>query len=170
VAVRLKELLRSAGIEVLLTKQSENEFVANRRRALIANRANADLFLRLHCDSGEGTGFAVYYPDRQGRAHGRVGPSPAVINASRTAASRFHDALALALAGKLKDNGLLGDSKTFVGRQQGALTGSVFSEVPALTIEMCVLDNRADAAFISAREGREQMARALLAACVATVR
>jgi len=39
----------------------------------------------------------------------------------------------------LKDGGVRGDSKTLIGSKQGALTGSIFSQVPIVTIEMVVL-------------------------------
>jgi N-acetylmuramoyl-L-alanine amidase len=161
VARKLRGELEARGMRVVMTKSHESQFVANRERAETANRSRADLFLRLHCDAGFGRGFAVYYPDRRGRALGRTGPDERVIKSSRSAAAKLHSALARALSGHLQDNGIQGDSGTFVGRRQGALTGSIFSEVPVLTVEMCVLDSRADAAFIKSESGRAKMAAAL---------
>lgn len=163
VARRLAVLLRAEGATVVLTKSSEGQVVTNRRRAEIANDAHAKLFLRLHCDSGEQSGLATYFPDRQGRRFGVVGPSQAVIAASRQAARVFQPAVIAALGGAERDAGIKGDSQTGVGSKQGALTGSIFSRVPALTVEMCVLTNAHDYRFIRTAEGREKMARALLA-------
>ena len=170
VGLRLKALLEGAGATIILTKTSEEQVVANRRRAEIANAAHADLLLRLHCDSGEHTGLATYYPDRQGQRFGVTGPSPAVIAASRRAARVFQPAVVAALGGSERDAGIKGDSQTGVGGRQGALTGSIFSHVPALTVEMCVLTNAHDFRFIRTSAGQETMARALLAGVMAYAR
>jgi N-acetylmuramoyl-L-alanine amidase len=163
IAQDLRPLLEAAGAHVVLTKTSENEFVTNRRRAEIANAANANLFLRLHCDAASDSGIATFYPDRQGHVQGHVGPSPSVIAASRRAAQLFHPAAAAALHDVLADRGIKGDSATGVGARQGALTGSIFSKVPALTVEMVVLTNNHDYRFIRTHAGQERMTHALLA-------
>ncbi len=163
VAQRLIALLRADGATVVSTKAYEGQVVTNRRRAEIANAVQAKLFLRLHCDSGEQSGLATYYPDRQGTRFGVTGPSPAVMAASRQAAEIFQPAVIVALHGALRDAGIKGDSQTGVGSKQGALTGSIFSHVPALTVEMCVLTNAHDYKFIRLQAGQEQMAQALLA-------
>ncbi len=162
VGLRLKALLEAHGATVVLTKARESQVVANRRRAEIANAAHAGLLLRLHCDSGEQSGLATYYPDRQGRRFGVTGPAPAVIAASRRAALVFHPAVIAALGGAERDAGIKGDSQTAIGGKQGALTGSIFSHVPALTVEMCVLTNAHDYRFIRTPAGQQVMAEALL--------
>ena len=167
---RLRTLLEEAGATVILTKRSEGQVVANRRRAEIANAAHAGLLLRLHCDSGEASGLATYYPDRQGRRFGVAGPSPLVIAASRRAARIFQPAVIAALNGAERDAGIKGDSQTAIGGKQGALTGSIFSRVPALTVEMCVLTNAHDYRFIRTSAGQEVMAQALLAGVAAYAR
>ena len=162
VAVRLRDELRAAGYVVRMTKAAEREVVRNARRAEIANDAGAALMVRLHCDAGNGSGFAVYYPDRQGTAHGRTGPSRQVMARSRAAALVLDSALAVELSPRyLRDGGVLGDSHTLIGSRQGALTGSIFSRVPVVTVEMAVLTNAADARFISSADGQRRMARAL---------
>ncbi len=163
VAQRLIALLQADGATVVSTKTRESQVVTNRRRAEIANAAHANVFLRLHCDSGEQSGLATYYPDRQGTRFGVTGPSPAVMAASHQAAQVFQPAVIAALHGALRDAGIKGDSQTGVGSKQGALTGSIFSHVPALTVEMCVLTNAHDYKFIRTAAGQEQMAQALLA-------
>ncbi len=163
VGQRLQRLLEAAGATVVLTKTSEGQVVANRRRAEIANAAHANLLLRLHCDSGEQSGLATYYPDRQGKRFGVTGPSLAVIAANRRAARVFHPAVIAALGSSERDAGIKGDSQTAIGGKQGALTGSIFSHVPALTVEMCVLTNAHDYRFIRAPAGQEAMAEALRA-------
>ena len=163
VATKLREALEARGYEVVLTKSSEEELVRNRDRALVANRARASLMIRLHCDASAERGFAVYYPDRKGRAKdGSVGPAEDVIEGSRRAAEAVHAGLAEGLKGALNDNGVRTDYQTKVGRDQGgALTGSIFSEVPVVTIEMVVLSNADDAEFIKTEEGQRRMAESI---------
>jgi N-acetylmuramoyl-L-alanine amidase len=163
VATKLRDALEARGYEVVLTKESEDELVKNRDRALVANRARASLMIRLHCDASAERGFAVYYPDRRGRAKdGTTGPGAEVIEESRRAAEAVHAGLVEELNDALNDNGVRTDYQTKVGREQGgALTGSIFSEVPVVTIEMVVLSDDADAAFIKTDEGQRRMAEAI---------
>jgi N-acetylmuramoyl-L-alanine amidase len=170
VALTLKEYLRQAGATVVLTKSQENETVKNRRRAEIANKAKAHLMIRLHCDAASGSGFALYYPDRKGTVQGVTGPPQSVIAASKQAAEAIYPAMKAALKGALKARGMLGDSKTLIGGRQGALTGSIFSEVPIVTVEMVVLTNKSDEEFIRSDAGRKKMAAALRAGIVAYLR
>jgi N-acetylmuramoyl-L-alanine amidase len=169
VAAKLKALLIADGAKVVLTKTSESQSVTNKQRALIANHAGASLMLRLHCDSGPIDGAATYYPDKQGHKDGVTGPSESIIAKCRAAAKAFHPAFAAALQGSITDRGIHGDSATLVGGKQGALTGSIYSKVPVLTIEMCVLSNAHDEAFIRRQAGQTQMAKALRAGVLAVL-
>lgn len=163
VALKLREALGARGYGVVLTKSREDELVRNRARAEVANRAGCALMVRLHCDASVESGFAVYYPDRAGRARdGTDGPARAVIEGSRRAAAAVHAGMAEGLRGALRDNGVRTDYQTKVGREQGgALTGSIFSEVPVVTVEMVVLSDERDAEFIKAEEGQRRMAEAI---------
>jgi N-acetylmuramoyl-L-alanine amidase len=161
VAQRLVRLLRAQGYTVLTTKATETTNVSNIDRARIGNLAKAALVVRLHCDDSPDSGYAIYYPDRQGKAHGRTGPTAAVMRASAAAADSLHASMARVLAGKLKDGGVRGDSKTAIGEQQGALTGSIFSRVPVVLVEMVTLSNPHDAAFIKDPRGQSTMAQAI---------
>lgn len=162
IARQLRLALMKDGLRVVLTKREENMILSNRRRAEIATWAKANLLVRLHCDAGQGSGFTVYYPGAQGRAaDGTIGPSKSVIASSKKAATLFHDEMAKSLAGSLSDLGLKTDAQSLVGSRQGALTGSIFSTVPTLLIEMCVLTNPKDENFILSKVGRAKMVTAL---------
>lgn len=169
VAVQLQALLQSRGAKVVMTKQAEKEKVTNQRRAEIANGAGADLMLRLHCDAAPARGLSVYYPDRQGTKGSVRGPSPEVISASRRVAQAFYPAAMASLAGKHRGRGIHGDSATSIGSKQGALTGSIFSQVPVLTVEMVVLTNAQDEAFIASQAGRDALVKALAAGVAAAL-
>lgn len=170
VGVRLERVLKEAGYDVVMTRNSETHSVENKDRARLCNAAGAALVVHLHCESTPGTGFALYYPDREGvhdykndPENGFRGPSAQVRDGSRGLAAQMQAGMRAGLAGVLADKGVFGDSRTAVGSRQGALTYSIFSEIPTLTIEMVVLTNKKDAAFIKAAEGQEKMAAAIAA-------
>lgn len=169
-ALLVKARLEKLGAKVVLTKASEQKMVRNRARAEVANNAHADFMLRLHCDAAAGSGFASYYPTQQGTSERVTGPSPALIARIAPIARRFHAALSASLKGKLNDHGLKSDLATAVGHKQGALTGSVFSKVPVVLVEMVVLTNPKDEAFIGSAKGEAAMADALTAGVVAALK
>jgi N-acetylmuramoyl-L-alanine amidase len=164
VALKLKAKLLSLGYDVVMTKHSLKEYVTNKQRAEVANEAKADYMVRLHCDASNGSGFASYYPAVRGTAYGVAGPSPLVLKMSLDYGRRFHAALGASLKGKLRDNGLKTDAATAVGSKHGgALIGSIYSKVPVVLIEMVVLTNPKDEAFIASPEGQDAMADGLAA-------
>lgn len=171
VALKLEKLINDqAGLKAIKTKDSVGQMVTNRQRAEIANAAGAALMVRLHCDSGKGSGCTLYYPDCQGTVDGVTGPSQEVIEKSRKAAEAMQQGLSVILGQNLHLNPVKTDSVTYVGAKQGALTGSIFSQVPAVVVEMVYLNNASDAAFIKEPQNQELMARAILQGIVEYVR
>jgi N-acetylmuramoyl-L-alanine amidase len=170
VSLKLKAVLLKRGYQVVMTKSSEREMVRNKRRAEIANKAQASLLLRIHCDAASETGFSTYYPAKVGSADGIRGPSEQVIKLSKAAAGPFHKAVIKALGGSIGDRGLRTDAQTAVGAKHGgALIGSVYSKVPVLLVEMCVITQAKDETFIKTPKGQQKMAEALAAGVEAAV-
>lgn len=162
IAQRLRALLSKDGYRVVLTKLRENQLVRNVRRAQIANRSRARLMLRLHCDTGSGTGFRLFYPDTTARDGKVTGPSVEVQIASHTAAECLRRELASGLGDRLKDNGVATDRATAIGRKYGGtLIGSIHSKAPVVLVEMVFLNNPKNAEFIKSVEGQDVFARAL---------
>ena len=169
VAKKLETILEQKHVRVVLTKHSEHQFVKNMERSKIANDCNANQFVRLHCDSSNGSGFATYYPDRQGTVRGFTGPSPELLEKLGPIAKHFHASLHDGLKGFLTDNGLMSDIKTAVGSKQGALTGSIYSHVPVVLVEMCVLTNPKDESLVSIDAGQQRLAEALAKATLSAI-
>lgn len=169
VGVRLRQILEKDGYRVVMTKSDQEEMVTNRRRAQIANDAKSDLMLRLHCDAAAGSGISAYYPKEPGTAHGRTGPSDRVRTRSGELARLFFPAVVQALDGQHASRGLMTDRQTAIGKRQGALTGSIFSSVPVILVELAVLTNPKDEAFISSPKGVEALAQAMAAGVRAAV-
>lgn len=169
-ALLLKTALEARNIRVVLTKSSVNQNVSNKRRAEIANENGTNLMVRLHCDGRAQRGIAVYYPNRQGVAKdGSRGPSNQVITRSKAAAKLFHSAVKLKLTGKFPDFGLRTEQQTDVGAKQGALTGSIFSQVPVLLVEICNLSNKDDENYVLSPTGKATMTEALLSGVLAAL-
>jgi len=162
VGLRLEKLISGEpSIKCIKTRNVFREMTTNRRRAEIANESGAALMVRLHCDTGRGSGFTVFYPDRPGSTQGVKGPSEDVIEKSRLAAQCMQEGLTEILKGHLRSNPIKGDSTTAIGAEQGALTGSIFSKVPIITVEMVYLNNPQDAEFIKSAIGQELVAKGL---------
>lgn len=167
VALKLKAALQAMGAKVVMTKSKESEKVTNRKRAEIGNAAKAALMIRLHCDATSGSGFAVYYPDKAGTVKGVSGPGKSVLTASAKIAKAFYPAMVKSLSGKLKGRGLKTDRATLIGGKQGALTGSIFSKVPVVLVEMVNLQSKSDDSFIAEGTGQAAVAKAIAAGIVA---
>lgn len=63
---RLKEVLESRGVKVVLTRETHDINMSNSERAEVANTQQADLFIRLHADGSENPetrGFSILVPD-----------------------------------------------------------------------------------------------------------
>lgn len=169
VAGRLKKRLIEAGVQVVLTKSALKQKVKNRDRAEAANRAGAALMVRLHCDATNQRGLATYAPDRQGVSGGVRGPSKEVIRKSQEALKIFHPTLMKHLNGLLADRGMHPDTHTAIGGKQGALTGSIFSQVPVVLVELCNLTDPRDEAIVADPKKQDQIADALCAATLAVL-
>jgi N-acetylmuramoyl-L-alanine amidase len=161
VGTALRDVLVKDGYRVVMTKSKRDQVVTNRKRAEIANEAKADLMLRLHCDASTDRGYAIYYPGQRGTVNGFTGPSMSVVQFSSLAAYAFHGAFSRTIGSRLQNNGVKTDTQTSIGAKQGALTGSIYSERPVILVEMVVLTNPKDEAFISSKAGKQVMVEAL---------
>jgi len=164
-ALELKEVLEDEGVNVVLTKTEEDEYVTNRERAEIANENEADLFFRIHCDTftdPDVRGMTFYYPDRQGTWEEEIGPPEEIIPDCERAANTIHDVAMEELDGLLNDRGVRTDNETYVGnRQGGALRGSILSRVPVCLVELCFLSSPDDVDVITDDDYRREIARAV---------
>ncbi len=154
-------LSRNSTSQTILTRKSVENLVTNRRRAEIANEASASLMLRIHCDSGRGSGLTMYYPSGPGKIGTDEGPPAEVCSASAHLAAHLQNVLEKRLEGLYRVNPLRTDRQTAIGSRQGALTGSIFSRVPIVTVELGYLDNPADVIFLTATDSRRLLAEAL---------
>jgi N-acetylmuramoyl-L-alanine amidase len=154
VSLRLRELLRRAGVRVVLTRaQTAGESMGNVARARIANRAHAALFLRIHADgaaSSDARGTHTLTPALH------AGWTDDVYRASHRAARLVQAQLVRALG--FPDRGI---------QQRSDYTGFNWADVPVILVELGFMTNPAEDRALARPVVRE---RAAVGLCRGTLR
>lgn len=179
---RLAELLASAGgAQVVLTRDAD-EFVALDERAARANRAQADLFLSIHCNSSptpDRRGISTYVLDTTretvlGRVARREEASLEVDPASGgevfgiLAELRLagHDNAAQALAARVQQSLLAGTRARWTGVEDMGVHAARFNvlvgaRMPALLVELSFVSNPTEEARLRDPRYRDTLAQGL---------
>jgi N-acetylmuramoyl-L-alanine amidase len=154
VSLRLRSLLRRAGVHVVMTRtRTAGTSVGNVVRAGVANRAGAALFLRIHADGGPtaaSRGTHTLYPAL------RPGWTDDVYAASRRAAATVQAELRDALG--FPDRGL---------QERADFTGFNWADVPVLMVEMGFMTNPTEDRLLATDAVRQ---RAAVGLCRGTLR
>jgi N-acetylmuramoyl-L-alanine amidase len=180
IALRLEALLlKRPGIEVLLTRRTD-EYVALEQRTAIANRESADLFLSIHVNAsanGSARGVETYFlnfaltPEaelvaaRENAASGRTMNSlPDIVKAialnNKIDESKdFATTMQRALVQRLRaSNAGVKD----LGVKQAPFVVLVRAAMPAVLAEVSFITNRQEAGLLKSDAYRQRMAEALL--------
>lgn len=88
IALRLNKLLKDSGVEVVMTRSTDN-FVSLERRVEIANRSKADIFISIHGNANRAkslNGFEVYYisPNVSNARRAQVNADNAILDLDRS--------------------------------------------------------------------------------------
>jgi len=154
VAQLLRDRLRAAGAEVILTRQDdEGVGPCVDQRGRTAADAGADVLVSVHADGApaDAAGFHVIHPGlRPGYTDGTVEPSAALAAAVR-------DAL---VTGGFRPSTYVGEDGLDQRDDLGTLN---LARVPAVMVEAGNLRNRGDAAVLASPEGQARLADALAA-------
>lgn len=154
VALRLRPLLRRAGVRVVMTRtRTARTSAGNIVRARIANRAGAALFLRIHADGGPtpaARGSHTLYPAL------RAGWTDDVYAASRRAATIVQAELVRTLG--FPDRGL---------QERADFTGFNWADVPVIMVELGFMTSPVEDRLLARPAVRQ---RAALALCRGTLR
>lgn len=147
VAKALNEKLTAKGYKVIMTKTDENISLGNVERAEIGNKANADLVIRLHCDSFDN-------PSAKGAS--MLIPKVTNENTKAIAASseRYGKTILDTYCSKMniKNRGLIYSED---------MTGFNWSKVPVVLIEMGFLSNPDEDNMMSSSDFQEKSAEAI---------
>ena len=130
VSLRLRDELAGQGVKVVMVRTTQNVNIANSARAIIANKAKADLFVRVHCDginSSSTHGFSMQVPDPNGQW------TKPIAAASHIAAVDMEHAVAASTGAA--DRGIV---------NRGDFTGFNYCKVTSILIEMGFMSNPAE--------------------------
>lgn len=146
VALKLKELLEANNVKVVMTKTEESENPGNVERAEIANNINADLEIRIHCDSAENQsahGASMLVPDS-------VGYAKDISSISKTYGKTILESL-VSKAG-MYNRGI---------SVRNDLTGFNWSKIPIVLVEMGFMSNTEEDVLLSDDTYQDKLAQGL---------
>ena len=148
VGLKLRAALEARGIRVVMTRTTQDVDISNVQRAQIANKAHADLAIRLHCNgaldrSAHGL-FTLYPTSIKGWTDDIAAPS-------KRAATLIQKA-AIAATGA-RDQGL---------EPRGDLTGFNWSDVPVALVEMGYMTNAAEDRLLESGAYQDKIVQGLV--------
>lgn len=146
VGLKLKNLLEANGINVVMTKDDINLAPGNIERAEVGNNNNADLAIRIHCDSADvlsarGASMLVPAP---------VGYAENIAEISRTYGEVILNNLVSTVG--MYNRGVI---------ERSDLTGFNWSKVPVVLIEMGFLSNPEEDNLLNSDSYQEKLAQGL---------
>lgn len=142
VALKLRTILLERGYTVIMTRTGNAVNISNVERAEIANNANADAFVRIHCNGSENAsihGIGIYYQTPSN-------PYNAALHGEAKALNGCMLRHMLALTGA-RDDGLI-ESDTY--------SGINWCQVPAGLVEMGYMTNQEEDAKLQ-DDGYQQL-------------
>ena len=144
-AKKLKSILISRGYKVVMVRESQDVNISNIQRAEIANKSNADLAIRIHCDgSGNSAlhGYFILTPSSSNRFL-----SSSIVNSSLRLTKCLLPAIQKATGANNRGISYRDD-----------LTGTNWSKVPTVLVEMGEMSNKQEDYALSTPAYQEKMA------------
>lgn len=146
IAMNLKSVLEQRGLKVVMTRTTNDVNISNQERALIANKAEADLFIRIHAQGhvdSSVAGVEVLYP-AQNRWTKPIAPP------SKRAAEQVRRTVLLAT--NAPDAGLVARSD---------LAGFNWSKVPAILVGCGYLSNPVEDRLLVSPHYQDKLAQGM---------
>jgi N-acetylmuramoyl-L-alanine amidase len=143
VSLKIQKALEAQGVRVIMVRTSQNVNISNSQRAAVANKAGADLLLRIHCDdvSNHSTnGLLTMVPSK----NQWTGP---IVASSAKAGKAIHSATLKSTGAK--DRGIMATSQ---------MAGFNWSKVPAVIVEMGVMSFAAEDRLLSSPAYQQKLA------------
>lgn len=147
VALKLRDALQADGIQVVMTRTTQDVWISNAERAQIANAAGADLFVRIHADGATDTsihGILMLYPATIS------GWTDDIASESKRAAQLALDYLVAATGAK---------NRGMVARKD--ITGFNWSDVPVILPEIGLMTNKTEDALLATDEYQDKIVQGL---------
>jgi N-acetylmuramoyl-L-alanine amidase len=148
VSKRIQQKLEAQGVRVVMVRTSQNVDITNKERAAIANKEQADLFLRIHCDDvGDSSvrGLLMLVPAK----NKWTGP---IVDASAKAGKAIKAAALSATGARDRGTNAVSD-----------MSGFNWSERPAVIVEMGVMSNASEDRALSTAAYQDKLATGISA-------
>ncbi|GAA0117032.1 N-acetylmuramoyl-L-alanine amidase [Clostridium senegalense] len=122
----LKDILQQNGYEVVMTRETNDVNISNAERAEVSNKAEADMTIRIHCDSlndSGKTGASILVPSKSNKYTGNIYKK----------SNDYGNILKASLEDEgIKVNGVF---------ERNDITGFNWSQVPVVILEMGFMSN-----------------------------
>jgi N-acetylmuramoyl-L-alanine amidase len=146
ISMNLKARLEKAGVTVVMTRTTNDVDISNSERAAIANDADADLFVRVHCDGSPDnsrSGISTLYPGKNKWTTGIAGPSKDAANKVQSA-----------LVGKTgaKDLGIV---------ERDDITGFNYAKMPSVLVECGFMSNPVEDRLLASPHYQDKLAEGM---------
>ena len=151
ISLKIQKELEASGVKVIMVRTKQDVNITNSERATIANEANADLFLRIHCDSAGSSvnGLLTMVPAKNTWTGPIVAPSAKAGKAIQSATLKTTSA---------HDRGIVSTSE---------MSGFNWSKVPAVIVEMGLMSNPAEDRLLSSPAYQGKLATGISSGVVA---
>ncbi|MFR8649691.1 MAG: N-acetylmuramoyl-L-alanine amidase [Faecalibacillus sp.] len=148
VALKLQAALSKQGYTVVMCRTSQNVDISNAQRAKMANEAQADAFIRLHCDSSESSSPT-----------GTLTLAPSTSNKYCASIASQSQALSKSIVNNI--------CKVTGSRNRGVsivdnMTGLNWSKVPVTIVEMGFLSNPGEDRLLSSEEYQNKIVQGIV--------
>ena len=148
-AKQIKPLLEKKGYKVILTRKNSKRALSCKKRAMIANKAKTDIFIRIHVDaasSGSARGASALYPSSSNKYNGKLSKkckklSKCVLNNMCDEAGTYNRGL-------------------FV---RNDLTGNNWATMPVTLIEVGFMTNPTEDRLLNKKSYRKKLAKGIVA-------
>jgi len=148
IAMNLKQRLEAQGVKVVMTRTVNDVDIVNSKRAAIANKAKADLFIRIHADGSPDSsvvGISTLYPASNKWTKLFAGPSKSAAVTVQKAMIRSTGAV---------DRGAI---------KRSDLSGFNWATVPSVLVETGFLSNRVEDKLLASPHYQDKLAEGIAA-------
>ena len=148
IAMNLKKRLEAQGVKVVMTRTVNDVDIVNSKRAAIANKAKADLFIRIHADGSPDSsvvGISTLYPASNKWTRSFAGES-------KSAATMVQKAM-------IQSTGAVNRGAI----KRGDLSGFNWATVPSVLVEAGFLSNRVEDKLLASPHYQDKLAEGIAA-------
>lgn len=146
ISMNLKARLEALGVKVVMTRTTNDVNLSNSERAKIANKAKADLFVRIHCDGSTDTsksGISTLFPGDTQWTKAIMAPSKAAAQLTQAAVVKSTGAV---------DGGIVARTD---------LTGFNWATVPSILVECGFISNAVEDKLLASPHYQDKVAQGI---------